>query len=183
MGMLLQRHYQAHEASAAAKRDALLAEVDAARAKQAELALERAQAAQAADDVPCAACVELKGVRPCSVECYVKAGYKAENFEAFVANAEASVVAAEAEEARLKAEADAAAKAEAERLAAKQAEADRLAAEAQAAAAAQAEAEAAAKKAAEEAELKALEEATRPDPAPEAKPEEAPAKSGKSSRK
>jgi hypothetical protein len=186
MGMLLQRHYEARDASATAKRDALLAEVEAARLQQAEVALQRVQAAQEADgdDVPCAACVALHGARPCSVECYVKAGYKAEDFDALIARIEADLVATEAA-AKAEAEAivaaelaaqaavEAAAKADAD---AKQAEdlAAEEARQAEAAALAKTEAD---RKAAEAAELAALEEATRPD---ESKPE---SKSTKPSRK
>jgi hypothetical protein len=195
MGMLLQRHYEARDASATAKRDALLAEVEAARLQQAEVAIQRVRAVQEADDVPCAACMALHGARPCSVECYVKAGYKADDFDALIVRIEADLVATEAAakaeaEAKVAAElaaqaaAEATAKAEAE---AKQAEEARLVAEAiatdevrkaeaEVAAIALAKAEAD-RKAAEAAELAALEEATRPD---ESKPE---SKSSKPSRK
>jgi hypothetical protein len=195
MGMLLQRHYANREALVAALRNSQIAEVEAARLEQAEIAVKRSLAAQDVDDAPCAACVALHGARPCSVECYVKAGYKAEDYDALIARLEAELVATEAAakaEAEAKAAAElaaqaateAAAKAEAD---AKQAEEARLVAEAiaadetrkaeaEAAAAALAKAEAD-RKAAEAAELAALEEATRPD---ESKPE---SKSTKPSRK
>lgn len=149
MGMLLNRHYEARNASAAARRDALLAEVEAARAQQAESAIKRVLATQEADDVPCAACLALLGVRPCSVECYVKAGYQAEDYEAAIAKIEADLVAAEAE---AKAEAAAtAAKVEADELAAKAAAQAATEADAKAEAEAKAKAESDAAKAAEDA--------------------------------
>lgn len=167
MGMLLQRHYANREALVAALRNAQIAEVEAARIQQANIAVERAQAAQEADEVPCAACADLLGVRPCSVECYVKAGYPADSYDAFIARIEAELVATEA---KAKAEADAAAAAELEAKAASEAaakaEVEAKAAEevrqAEAAAAEAAKTEAD-RKAAEAAELAALEEATRPD--------------------
>lgn len=72
--------------------------------------------------VPCAACAALNGSRPCSVECYVKAGYKAENYESFIANIEQAQKDRDAE--RAKAQEEAAIMAELER---EQAEKDQAA--------------------------------------------------------
>lgn len=124
-----------------------------------------------ADDVPCAACVALNGIRPCSVECYVKAGYQAENFAAFCADRLTPTERAAKLDAEAAAEAIAKAEA-AEKLAVAKALADAEAAKAEEARLkAEADEAAARKAAAEAAELAALEEATKPEPKAEPKSE------------
>lgn len=151
---------------------AQIIEAHRAEAERAAFAVkERARLARS-EPAPCAGCLELKGVRPCSVECYVAAGYKAESFAAFVADK----LTPQEREAKLKAEAEAEATARAEAQA-KIDEAAKIAEEARV----KAEADDAALKATEAAELAALEAATRPDEAPLA--DSADDKSGKRSKK
>jgi len=66
----------APEPAKASAVDAAGAEPDAAAGSVSELARTDGEI-----ELQCPACIALNGERPCSVECYVAAGYLAENFE------------------------------------------------------------------------------------------------------